>query len=232
MQHKRTGVVKKYYGLFSVISVEPQRTTFCFVVTLHNCTNVSSTLMNLVLARVLITALSSLSPTAKGKLKRLFFEPSNAEEQKEWIKAIKYARLYDVLRVLPELTLILIRLCVAVLKAGKEERDNARLRTRSSSFSGVGAVKRASIQDDDEGYYGDASSKRLDSLDGRRPGLSKAYTSGNLRQGRIEERQADEGLGEFSPFDAAEQWDLGQPESTGQMGIPVGKRAFSRHSDV
>lgn len=37
-QHKRTGIVKRYYGLYSVISVEPQRNTFCFIVTFYNGT--------------------------------------------------------------------------------------------------------------------------------------------------------------------------------------------------
>jgi hypothetical protein len=55
--------VKKYYSLYSVQNVEAQRCTHVFIISLY---------------------------TAKGKMKRLYFEPSSAEERKEWMKAIQY----------------------------------------------------------------------------------------------------------------------------------------------
>ena len=41
LQHKRTGIVKKYYSLYSVQNVEAQRCTLVFIVSLYTGTSAS-----------------------------------------------------------------------------------------------------------------------------------------------------------------------------------------------
>jgi hypothetical protein len=138
------------------------------------------------------------------------------------------------------------RVCVAFVKAAKEERENTRYGT---------SVKRASSKPtESRRYSGEFSAQGSGSgwesiedrpdLDGRRPVLSKSRTAIDLGYGRERSASAggrergrpeaalleDEGV--YNPFPATERWDLEEPESMGQMGIPTGKRGFSRHQEV
>jgi hypothetical protein len=140
------------------------------------------------------------------------------------------------------------RVCVAFVKANREERENSKYRTagastkRSSSFS---ATRRHS------GEYGSSDLDGWESvddrpyLDGRRPVLAKSHTSADLGYGPTRLRgpkpqpaynNSSSALMEettgYNPFPEVEVWDLDEPESKGQMGIPAGKRGFSKHSEL
>lgn len=197
--HKRTGIVKKYYSLYSVQNVEAQRCTLVFIVSLY---------------------------TAKGKMKRLYFEPSSAEQRKEWMKAIQ--------------------VCVAFVKAAKEEREKTRYGTSARRASSkIAESRRHSGEWSSQGSgSGWESVEDRPELDGRRPVLSKSAVdlgysrqrsasagSGARLRGRPEAALLEENSG-YNPFPAVEQWDLEEPETMGQLGIPSGKRGFSRHQAV
>jgi hypothetical protein len=182
-------------------------------------------------------------------MKRLYFEPSSAEQRKEWMKAIQYVLLIPPGAFPSKLTPVFCvchRVCVAFVKAAKEERESTRYGTSARRTSSkIAESRRHSGEWSSQGSgSGWESVEDRPELDGRRPVLSKSAvdlgysrersasaTSGARLRGRPEGALLEENNG-YNPFPAVEQWDLEEPETMGQLGIPTGKRGFSRHQAV